>query len=269
MNLPSLIIDHATPTDILFNDNARGGVPRDYDVQPVEMFSTNTNKIKVIPRSEWSDRIKDQDREESSAEHQRRRAKDGSPMDLLYQGRVPWCWTHSTVGASMLARSIMHLPYVELSAFMPGAVIMNGAMKGGWAALSADFLRGKGTCTKAKWAEGKTSPRLYTDDVKEEAEGYRITYDFVDIALPHWKQNLTFDMLATCLLMGWPCPVDLYWWGHSVYGTKLVEVERDSFGIGIVNSHGPEFGDRGYAVLRGERAIPNGALAIIGMTAAA
>ncbi len=80
---------------------------------------------------------------------------------------------------------------------------------------------------------------------------------------------MTFDMVMSCLLGRIPCALDFNWWGHSVMGCDPVEVERNSFGIRIRNSWRDSWGDRGFSVLRGSKAIPNGAVGLRTTNAAA
>src|SRR6185312_6034795 len=64
--------------------------------------------IKIIPRSEWSDRIKDQ-------EKQKRRISDIQFWPALDQNGTPQCWSNGVAGAAATCRVIMGLPYVQLS----------------------------------------------------------------------------------------------------------------------------------------------------------
>ena len=77
------IIDDATPVDELFL-RPRGLVPRDYSTEPQPMFAP-PSEIKLIPRSEWSARIKEQDERESSLEHifKRLKAANGISADRV------------------------------------------------------------------------------------------------------------------------------------------------------------------------------------------
>jgi hypothetical protein len=55
---------------------------------------------------------------------------------------------------------------------------------------------------------------------------------------------------------------DFNWWGHSVGGIRLVKVEAGSYGRKIRNSWTDSWGDRGFGILRGSKAVPDGAIAV-------
>lgn len=240
---------------------ARGYVERDYKVQPVEMFGP-PSEIPLIPRSEWSARIKELEETQSSVAHL------GRDVPVLDQGQVGYCWAHSTVHAVMFARAVAGMPDVPLSAYAVAATIKKGADEGGWCGLSAEFVRKRGVPSQVVWPQGDRNYRQYDrPEVWADAERHKSGEEWCDLTREVYDQNLTFDQLATCLLMRIPCPVDFNWWGHSVCAIKLVEVEPGSFGIEIRNSWGTSWGDKGNGILRGSKAIPNGALAIRTVTA--
>ena len=73
---------------------------------------------------------------------------------------------------------------------------------------------------------------------------------------------MTFDMVASCLLANIPCAVDFNWWGHSVMACDLVDLGNGQYGIRFRNSWTDSYGDKGFAVLTGSKAIPNGAVGL-------
>ena len=106
------IFDDSTPNDELFpKHKGRGLVPRDYNIDPPEMFAPPTD-LQLIPQSEWSDRIKEQEAAKS-------RISDillAAGIPSLDQGPNGYCWGHSTVGCVQAVRAINNAPYVPLSA---------------------------------------------------------------------------------------------------------------------------------------------------------
>jgi hypothetical protein len=257
------IIDDGTPNDLLFAEEfGRGAVPRDYAEQPVEMLA-HPDVIPVIPRSEWEDRIKELDREEATLDHVLLRARKRGRWADLIQGSWNFCWGHSVAHAVQLAREVANQPFVPLSAF--GLVHLASAKRaqsndGGWCGLSAQAAREHGVPSQAVYPQGQVS-RQVTDEIRQDAANHIVTEDFVDIALPVWSQKLKFDALISCLLTGRPCAVDFAWWGHSVIALRPVITERGSIDVMILNSW-PGWGDQGRAILRGERAKPDGSIAI-------
>jgi len=267
-----------SPTDFLidddFNDNdklfnvtdidgslkGRGYVERDYKLYPEE-YLASPGEMPLIPKSEWSDRIKEMEREGSRISDVRMRMNAGNLMPSLDQGPVGYCWAHSTTHTVMLDAGMRKQPYVPLSAYMVAAIIKGGRDEGGWCGLSAKFVREIGICSQKTWPQGSRTLSLDTPAMRAEAAKNKITEDWVDLTRAVYDQNLTFEQLATCLLSGIPCAVDFNWWGHSVCAMDLVEVEPGSFGIRILNSWSDGWGDKGMGVLRGSKALPNGAVA--------
>jgi hypothetical protein len=261
MALP--VLDDATAADVLFPPGtARGMVPRDYAADPPEMFAPPA-AIPLIPRSEWDARIKE------------RRARKVGLRDLwlrggqkhLDQNGQGYCWAYSTGHAIMAQRAAQGQPNRRLSPHGVACKIKGFRDQGGWCGLSADFARKVGYPDVGAWPEQSMSRAHDTPATWENAAANRITGDWVDLAASHfYYQNLTFDQTVSALLQNHPCPLDFNWWGHSVCGMDVEVVEAGSYGIVILNSW-QGWGDQGFAVLRGDRATPNSALALYEVTA--
>jgi hypothetical protein len=96
----------------------------------------------------------------------------------------------------------------------------------------------------------------------------------MDLQPAAYDRNLSLDQLITCLLSGMACPVDYNWWGHSICAADAVEIDSslplsdpNRWGVRIWNSWADTYGKLGMAVLRGNKAIPDGATAISVVTA--
>lgn len=262
-----LIIDEGTNLDVLHPPGMGTGlVERDYDEFPEEMFAPPSD-IQLIPESEWSDRIKEQEAQKSSLKHIWSRAKNGSHPPNLYQNGQGYCWSHSTTNAVMLARAVANMPYRELSAYHVAYICKGGRDQGGWCGESAKFIADVGVCEQRLWPQQRMQ-NMDGAEVRQNAALHKITEEWRDLTRAIHGQRMTFAQVATCLLLNQPCALDFSWWGHSVCGVRLVEVERGSFGIEILNSWGSSWSDNGYGVLRGNRAVPNGAIGIRAITAA-
>jgi C1A family cysteine protease len=258
-----MLIDDDTP-EAVTHDPAftRGLVPRDLATDPPGMFAP-PSEIPLIPRSEWDARIAEQEAQESSLEHLWKR----SGQAVLDQNGQGYCWAYSTGAAIMAARMAANLPTVRLSPHAVACKIKGFRDEGGWCGLSAKFAREQGYPTTAAWPE-KSMSRLHdTAATWANAAKHKVTEDWVDLAAGHYYyQNLTFDQVATCLLLNRPCPVDFNWWGHSVVSLRLVRVEAGSYGLRGPNSWSPAWGDNGWFTLRGSKAIPNSALCVRSVT---
>jgi hypothetical protein len=263
------IIDESTPADVLFPAGCNTGlVARDLRDDPVEMFEPPSD-IQVIPRSEWDARIKEQDEQKSSLKHIWMRADAGKLPKNLYQNGFGYCWAHSTVNAAMLARAVANQPFKYLSAFAVAAIIKGGRNQGGWCGQSAKFVQEVGIPTQELWPQGKTNLSLDTPQMRQNAALHKIVEEWRDLSRPIHGQVMTFDQVATCLLLNQPCALDFMWWTHSVCGVRLVRIESGSYGIEILNSWGDTWGTQGFGILQGSRTIPDGAIGIRSIRAAA
>lgn len=269
-----MIINDSTPNDLVYDPlMSRGMVPRDYSAYPPD-FMASPKEIPLVPRSEWQARIKEQEEQESSLEHILRRAKIKSKNQNQPGTRPPkwgYCWAYSTVGAveTCLVRDGGPDNYTELSAFGLAQQIMSGSDRGGWCGLSAERIGKGGVPSAASYPEWKTNWKNYRDDTRvwEDAEKYKITYEFRDIAAGHWYfQNLDYDQFISCLLLNIPCPADFDFWGHSVQMVRAVWLDGEVCPRGR-NSWGDQWGDDGFFTLQGSRRFPNSALAVVSTTA--
>lgn len=264
--VPEMVIDDSNFESVIGEMvdgeyKGHGLVPRDLANYPKEMFAPPSDLV-LIPRSEWSDRIKEMEQAESRTSDILLRG--GVPS--LDQGQAPYCWAHSTVGCVQAVRAINNQPYVPLSAFAVAATIKKGAQEGGWAGLSAKFIRERGVPSQQLWPQGNSNYRQFDKPtVWENAALHKTMEDWVDLTREVYDQNLGFDQLATCLLLNIPCATDWNFWSHSTMSCDLVEVEAGDFGVRIRNSWGPNWptqGAGGFGILRGAKCIPDGALAI-------
>ncbi len=253
-----LVIDDDVDLDLIFPNEkirARGMEPRDFSKYPQEMFSPPT-EIPLIPESEWGGLIDEQESKQSSLEHIWR----DKGVDHLDQNGQGFCWCYSTAHTIMMVRARDNQETVRLSPHAVACKIKGFKDEGGWCGLSAEFARKTGYPTVKTWKEKSMSRAYDKPETWEEAAKYRISEDWVDLGVSHYYyQNLTFNQVATCLLMNMPCALDFNWWGHSVCGVRLVKVEKGSYGVRILNSWAG-WGDKGFATLRGDKMYPNSAL---------
>jgi hypothetical protein len=168
---------------------------------------------------------------------------------------------HSGCSAALLIRARDNQPYVDLSAYMGACIIKNYRDEGGWGAQGLDWLVQNGLPSSEFWPQRSVSRSNDTPAMRENAKLHRVAEAWNDLSLPQYSRNLTFDQVMTCLLCRIPVIVDFNWWSHSVCAADPVEVEPGSFGIRIWNSWGDSWSDAGMGILRGSKAIPDGASA--------
>lgn len=233
-----------------------GTIPRDYNVQPPEVFAS-PDEMELIPESEYDARIEEKEATKSRMSDLR------LGIASLDQNGVGYCWAHSTTHAVTILRLRNNQPFVPLSAFSVAAIIKKGRDEGGWCGLSAEFARNTGIAPQSKWPQGNRNySQLDTPEMRAEMAKHRITEDWVDLRKQVWDRNLTMKQIFTCLLLNIPLALDFEWWGHSVCGLDMVKIERGSYGIRIWNSWSDSWGDNGMGVLQGDKCIPMGAIAV-------
>jgi len=256
--------DHFLDPVVDGEKKGKGLVERDLKKFPIkDPVGTPPFEIKTIPRSQWSDIIKDKKKYKWNLSDIRNRGDRGKQISSLDQNGQGYCWAYSTGAAVTLCRAKSHEPYVRLSPHAVAWVIKNGRDEGGWGALSAEFIAEKGIPSINTWPEKSMNGRQYNVAATwEEAKLYKTTEDFVQRDARVYDRNLTFDQIATCLLTNNPVVCDFRWWGHSVCAMDLVEVEPGSFGLLIINSWSDRWGKDGTGVLRDEKAKPMGAVAV-------
>ena len=242
------------------------GMARGYDPSSVDLsiygMMNPPSQIQLIPRSEWSERIREKERTKSRL------------SDLLLRAGIPstnqasdgYCWAYSTVGCLQVVREFNGLPFIPLNPHSVAATIKRGANQGGWCGLSGRFVMENGVAPmgtgEGEWPELSRDYRRHEPRCRERMKQFRATEGWIDLGLRDYEQAMSFDMVASCLLSNIPCALDFNWWGHSVMGCDLVEVGQGGFGIRIRNSWTDRWGDKGFSVLAGSKAIPNGAIGL-------
>ena len=240
-----------------------GYVPRDFKVDPPEMFSPLT-EIEIIPESEWDARYDEGEVNKSTLEHVFLPSNLPAFVNLDQNGNG-YCWAYSTGHALMMARLRENQATVRLNPHSVAAIIKGGRDEGGWCGLSAKFARETGYAEEGtgpgQWPLHSRNLKYDTPECRAQMARFRTTEEFVDLTRNAYDQNLARNQLATCLFNNLPCPTDFNWWGHSVCSVRWVRIERGSWGLLILNSW-LGWGRHGLGVLQGSKARTDGALCI-------
>lgn len=265
-SIPIINDDPSTHVMAYPADAMRGYVPRDYTVDPPEMFAA-PSAMELIPESEDDARYDEAEAQKSSLEHLFLNGPSGQPAFVnLDQNGHGYCWAYSTGSAIMLGRLRDNMPMVRLNPHGVAAIIKNGRDEGGWCGLSAKFGREHGYPEQGsgpgQWPLHSRSLSNDTPAVRENMKLHRTTEEFVDLTRDVYSQNLTVRQLATQLMNNNPGPVDFNWWSHSVCAVRWVRIERGSWGLLILNSW-LGWGRFGLGVLQGSKARPDGALTVV------
>ncbi len=284
--MPALVIEDNTASDVLWpltpsGDRAATGlVPRSLSRQAPGYLDAvprygAARPLDLIPESEWDARYDEMVATRSSLADIRDAGDGGRPIPSLDQNaadgtpRWGYCWNHGPVQAVMLLRAANNQPYVPLSAFAGASVIKDYQDQGGWGAQGLDFLMKVGAPSQALWPQKQVDRRLDTPAMRANAAKHKVAEGWVDLDSPVYDRNLTFAQVMTLLFRRIPVVADFDWWGHCVVLTAPHRVERGSWGVKGLNSWGDGWGDNGAFVLRGQRAVPNNAVAPAVTTASA
>lgn len=243
---------------------------RDLETYPVGVYGSATPwsmDIPLIPREEWPERIKEKEAKKTRLSDIRNRGNFGQPIPSLNQGNKGYCWAHSVTHAVVLIRAVANLPYMPLSAYSVAATIKNFRDEGGWAALALDFIATRGIATQIDWPQGSMDRGRNNETTWKNAAAFRVTEGWMDIQKRPYDRDLTFDQVATCLLLNIPVPADRYHWGHSTCAMDLVEVDPSKplhdirrWATRDWNSWGDSWGQNGTGVLVGSKADVDGAV---------
>jgi hypothetical protein len=267
---------------------ARGLIPRDYSQYPRGFYrGVKAVDIPLIPRSEWTDRIKDMEANKSRLSDMRVQA-DGSLIPSRDQNGRGYCWMHSGTTATIAIRMSNNLPYVSLSAYAGACIIKNYRDEGGWGAQGVDFLFERGIPSDQFWPQQSVSRSNDKPETWSNAALHKLTEEWADLQSAQYDRNLSFDQMMTCLLSRVPVVIDESWWSHSICAIdpaitdsstlrnddgKLLQWnqmpghEKDAFdmtggyGPRIWNSWGDTWSDKGMGLLVGSKGIPDSAVA--------
>jgi len=265
------IINDSTPNSVLFPGSFGRGydptqVPVDSGIRP--LFGDAPDQLKVIPRSEWLPRTKEMHESKSTLRHLREIAANGSQMPTLDQNGQGYCWAYSVTRCVMYQRALMNQPYKRLSAHAVACMVKGFRDEGGWCGLSLEFIRERGVPTVEAWAEKSMSRSNDKPATWENAAQNRITEGWYDVTKKAYDQALSYDQFMTCLLLRIPVAADFNHWSHSVCMHTPVILDGEVWPEGG-NSWTDGWGEQGRFVLQGQKAIPDGAVAITGVVAGA
>jgi hypothetical protein len=265
-----LVINDSTPAHLYMepvvdgDKKSHGLIPRNYLTHPQGCYAAAPAlavDFPLIPRSEWSDRIKEKVATKSQLSDIRLKGNAGGVIPSLDQNGKGYCWAHSSTGSVMMLRATMNEPYVPLSAYAVACIIKGYRDEGGWGAESLDFIMNKGVPSQALWPQQSMSQSNDKPETWANALLHKVTAGFVDLSAAQYDRKLTFDQVGTLLLSNVPVVADFNWWSHSVCLLDLVEISSGSFGVRLLNSWGDSWSDRGMGTLEGNKAIPDGAVA--------
>lgn len=242
---------------------SRGLEPRDFKAVPygsLEFAQPFPDKL-VVDRAEWKDRLHLQKKDRSRLIDARARGgPNGGIIPARDQNGKGYCWAHSTVSCALLLRAMMNEPYADLSAYHIAATIKNYRDEGGYNAQSVKFMAEHGCATSKTWPQQSMDRSLKNKpEVLEDAARFKLTGWFE-------LEPRNVDHLVSAYLHGMAVVSDYNWWGHSVGGMALEEVDPknpvESLIGWILNSWGQKWSQEGAGMLKGKKFLPDAAIAL-------
>ena len=259
------------PQSILINDSnahlhqapppgyAKGLIPRDFSKQPFGslLFAVPFN-LKLIPQSEWADRIAARKAAKAQLTDVRNTGMYGQPIPARDQNGRGYCWAHSGVSAHLVARAVANEPYADLSAYAVACIIKNYRDEGGNGIDGVEFQAQRGCPTAQYWPQQSMSSA--NDNANTWANAALHKY----ISWMELDPSQMLDQFVTCLLSDIPVVSDFNWWSHSVCTLDADAWDGKTLTTIILNSWGNYSGsDNGTVKLQGQKAIPDDAVACL------
>ncbi len=227
-----------------------GLVPRDFAKYPQGyLMCAKPFDLPLFDESEWEDRAREQEKNQSSLEHIRQQYG----LDSLDQDGYGYCWAFSSTKAVMYVRALNNQPTKVLSAWAVASIIKNYRDEGGWGSESLEWIAKNGVPTLDYWPQRQVRRDLDTPEMRGNAALHRVTewMDFDE------SPSLRRKQVATCLLSNIPVVGDFNWWGHSVCMIRLLSKTRTR----IDNSWTNQWSNQGLGDLDGSKAWPDAAIA--------
>lgn len=212
--------------------------------------------LELIPRNEWSERIKDL--KESGSLLSQVSTREGIPC--LNQKQTSFCHAFSPTLAIMILRAVQRQEFALLSPASIAGPVTGFRNEGAYIADDLRQITTGGVATQVFVPPTQIAQSGFKPGWKEDALQYRVV-EWWDLG---HKNGAMFDRVMTILLSGLPVCVAYNWWGHAVTLVDPVELSPGKFGVRFRNSWGdawPNAGANGYALLPEGKGTPDEAYA--------
>lgn len=184
---------------------------------------------------------------------------NGGLIDALDQNGKGYCWAHSGGTCHIVARAVLGEPYVPLSPFAVACMIKGFRDEGGWGSEGIEFQATRGIPSAEFW------PMQSMDRANDNPKTWENAALHKMVRWVELDPDNMMDQLHTALLWKWPVVCDFNWWSHSVGAMNSIAEDE----IDILNSWGNTWSQNGLGRLKGSKARPDSAWALVTITASA
>lgn len=247
-----LISDHTSITKL----NLDGGLlPRDWTRVPLGSIPgvpiLGASDVTRIPMEAWPDLIADRRRRKATL----KAMWQASRIGVWNQSSLRYCHSFSTAMGVAFWREQQGLPFVELSPSSVAAPITGYQNKGWYIDGALEQAVKVGVATTEFVPRGTTGRADFKPGWEASAAKHRVV---------EWAEGRSRDIVlqGTLLLNGMGYVAGLNWWGHAIWCVELLDLapgkpatDWNRYGIEYLNSYGREWGEDGWGVLTGQRAI--------------
>jgi len=207
----------------------RGCLPR--RSRPGAICPMAADRIKVIPRAEWSD---------LASQFAAGLGLRPFVREVLDQGSDGSCAAEGSTGSVMIDRAFRSREHVLLNPLSVYHTTSRGVDRGSSIDENLEFIRQHGIAPESVWPRSKGWRPEPSEEAVAAALAFRIE-EFFDIS--------SIDEMVSALLQGYPVVYGSN--GHAVCKVRhLNENEGED-----LNSWGPEWGDGGFGVWASYRAV--------------
>jgi hypothetical protein len=247
-------------------------LPDDYDVSPDQLLGKCGTKPRIapvgsikcaavvdfplIPRSQWSEIIKEMTASKSRLSDLVKRKK----IKSLNQEQTSYCHANSPAMAIMALREAQNQPFALLSPASIGGPVTNFQNEGAFIADDLQQITSVGCATQDFVPPNQIGRSGFKPGWEENAKLYRVT-EWWDLGS---RNSTMFDRVMTLLISGFPVCVAYNWWGHAVTAFDPYQDEQGNFGFRLRNSWGdawPEANAGGWFILMEGKGTPDEAYA--------
>lgn len=230
-------------------------IPATYGQEFAGAIEYDADRIPLIPRSEWPDRIREMEKTRTRLSD----ICDDGGLKTKNQQRTSFCHAFSPAYAIEAVRAMMGLPYVEMSPSSIANPITNYRDRGQWIGEDLQQIIDVGCASVDFVPQTCVGRSCFKSGWEANAAKYKVT--------ECWRlEPRNFDQVGTLLLSRTPICVGYNFWKHAVTLLDLILLPNGSYAVLLQNSWGEGWSNKGRGILSGNKMIPDEAYAILDIT---